>query len=300
MTIHHNRSSDANTPFNHNETFHIYIIKSDVIPHFDLLNNPAICCSDEGGVICDDVFDSNNPKDKNEGYKLLKTHAIYTRDVNLTQNFITLIDERNFETKGIFYSLFLLCEPLNKSSLPENTIISESNNSTHMGEYYDDYSDRVFLRGEFSFYNTFGYLSAEEFYTVDIYSLISLYYFFLSLYWVYKIIIQSDHMNFYSKLVTLLLPIVILEKMMDLQIHSEINSSGGLNIAFTTIGIACYIIDNILIRIIFYAIALGYGFTINSFREISKKKVFHFSIILIGYIASIIVHYTLYSRYMFQ
>lgn len=77
-----------------NKTFHIYLIKSDIIPHFDLLNNPAICCSVEGGSICDDYFVENDEKLKNNNMKvsyLLRDHSEFYKDYEFNEknpNFI--------------------------------------------------------------------------------------------------------------------------------------------------------------------------------------------------------------------
>jgi hypothetical protein len=56
------------------ESFHIYVVKSDSLPHSELLNNPAICCTDQGGVICGD---NNRPS------TVIKQYSIYNKDVIL-------------------------------------------------------------------------------------------------------------------------------------------------------------------------------------------------------------------------
>lgn len=62
------------------ESFHIYVIRSDIIPHFDLMTNPAVCCSRQGGYICDDNFNSDSKASLLESNQL-KNYALYTKDV---------------------------------------------------------------------------------------------------------------------------------------------------------------------------------------------------------------------------
>ena len=152
----------------------------------------------------------------------------------------------------------------------------------------------------FSFFNTFGFLSADEFYTVDIYLFLSLIFFLLFIYWIYKIISNQISINFFSKLMTITLPILILEKMMSLQIYSEINRSGELNMGFEAIFIICNLMKNILIRIILFSFALGYKILVPTCNFVSKKKIMNFCIIMLGYISSLIIYSILYSRYLFQ
>jgi hypothetical protein len=258
-----------------------------VIPHFDLLDNPAICCSANGGVICDESLEINNPSAKDPSYKLLKTHALYTKDLELKKenSIMSINDKNNFNVEGVFYSLFLVCSPGHK------------NNTENLE--FEDYSKVIYLNGDFSFFNSFGFLSAEEFHSVDIYLFLSLFYFLLSLYWVYKLIIKNSGFKKYAKLLTFILPIIILEKMMNLQIYSEINKWGELNVAFETLSIICNVLKNFSFRIILYGISIGYGYTVQDFKQISRKKIFNFSLLIFGYVASLIVFLIIYSRYTF-
>ena len=57
------------------------MVKSDSLPHSELLNNPAICCTEEGGVTCGD---ENRPK------TIIKQYSIYNKDVFLNDENTTL------------------------------------------------------------------------------------------------------------------------------------------------------------------------------------------------------------------
>lgn len=146
--------------------------------------------------------------------------------------------------EGIFYALFLFCYPQLKGD-----------NKT-----YDDYSQNLMINGTFSFYNTNGFLPADEFYTIDLYLFLSLCYFLFALYWVYQMIIYYNYIRTLSKIMTIILPICILEKMITLQIFSELNRTGQLNLAFEVINVSCNIIKNIGFRLIFFGISLGYAY----------------------------------------
>ncbi len=261
------------------ESLHFYLIKYGIIPHFDLLNNPAICCSPDGGIICDANYENSQNFTKEK--TLLRSHSTYFKDIILPTNSsqLNISENFNFETEGTYYLLFLVCSPL---KVQEETYSS------------------IKLTGYISFFNSFGYLSADEFYTVDIYLFLSLFYFITGLYWVYRLIVNNNGLNFYTKTITILLPIVILEKMMRLQIFSELNKIGELNSAFEWIFLICNLAKNILLRVFFFAIALGYKFNVVNYQQISKKKIFNYSWIMLWYCISLIVYLIIDSKYTFK
>lgn len=89
---------------NINKTFHIYLIKSDIIPHFDLLNNPSICCSEKGGSICDDFFNENDYHLKNDNIilsNLLRDHAEFYRDFTLNESNPNFFKKKSFNENMI-------------------------------------------------------------------------------------------------------------------------------------------------------------------------------------------------------
>ncbi len=259
---------------------YVYLIKYGIIPHFDLLNNPAICCSSQGGVICDTNYEKELNLTKED--KFLKTHSIYYKDIDLLLNSSQTFFEENkvFQTEGIFYLIFLACSPLSKLK--------------------DDISPNLKLSGFISFFNSYGYLSADEFYTIDIYLFLSLFYFIISLYWVYSLIVNNNKFNFYTKIISIILPVVILEKMMNLQVYSELNRIGELNSTFEWIFILCNVIKNILLRIFFFISAMGYKFNLNSYDAIPKKKTLNFYWIMVLYSLSLILYLIIDKSYTFK
>jgi hypothetical protein len=214
--------------------------------------------------------------------KLLKTHSIYYKDIDLLLNSSQTFFEENkvFQTEGIFYLIFLACSPFSKLK--------------------DDISPNLKLSGFISFFNSYGYLSADEFYTIDIYLFLSLFYFIISLYWVYTLIVNNNQFNFYTKIISITLPVVILEKMMNLQVYSELNRIGELNSTFEWIFILCNVVKNILLRIFFFIAAMGYKFNLNSYDQIPKKKTLNFYWIMVLYSLSLILYLIIDKSYTFK
>jgi hypothetical protein len=54
-----------------------------------------------------------------------------------------------------------------------------------------------------------------------------------------------------------MLPVILLEEIISLQIYSELNRTGTLNSAFEIIRITCNILKNIAMRIILYGVSIG-------------------------------------------
>ena len=260
-----------------NEIFHLYLIKYGVIPHFDLLNNPAICCSPDGAIICDINFEKQN-SDSSKENKLLKTHSQFARDISLNNILLnnSFYEELKFYADGIHHLIFLLCSP----DQNENSYIK--------------------ISGYISLFNSFGFLSADEFYTVDIYLFLSLFYFIICLYWVYKMISNNNGLNFYTKFISILLPVMLIEKMMVLQIYSELNKLGEFNHTFNVISIITNFIKNLIIRIFLFVLASGYRLNFSTFENISKKKVFNFSLLMIWYSLSLLVYLIIDSIYTYE
>ena len=86
-----------------------------------------------------------------------------------------------------------------------------------------------------------------------------MFYFVVSMYWAYIMILKYSFINIYSKVLSLLIPFILVEKLMELQLYSELNKSGELNIAFEVISIICNMTKNITARVIFYGLSLGYA-----------------------------------------
>lgn len=199
-------------------------------------------------MICDELFEQKNPRSSEKEYKLLKYHSLYYADINLSSalSIMNIFDNKTVEATGVYYSLFLACSP----------------RKNKVNVTYDDYSKVIFVDGEFSYFNSNSYLSADEFYTVDLYLFLSLIYCIFAMYWIYMIIIFQCKVGLWSKYFTIIIPIIILEKLMTLQIYSEMNRSGNLNVAFEAISIICNVIKNVSLRIILYGISIGYNYTV--------------------------------------
>ncbi len=59
-----------------------------------------------------------------------------------------------------------------------------------------------------------------------------------------------------------MIPIVLLEKIMNLQLYNEVNKSGDINVGFEILGVIFHILKNESFVILFYSISLGYIFNV--------------------------------------
>jgi len=134
-------NSSSKSLYENTTSFHIYLIKSDIIPHFDLLNNPAICCAAEGGSICDDFYYENDIKLKSDNLKvsnLLKDHAEFYKDYVLNEANGNFILKKFIEKKDdkYFYN-----NPYSKKSLIKQQENSQINSNFSDVVAYNNSSD---------------------------------------------------------------------------------------------------------------------------------------------------------------
>lgn len=148
MTEKANLSFAFNFEFNstsiENKSFHVYLIKSDIIPHFDLLNNPAICCSSEGGSICDDFYYEYDNKIKNNDLKIssfLKDHAEFYRDYILNETNNNLILKKFIEKKG---DKFFYNNP-NLKNLKQKNYINKTDKDGNQSSINNSYLNNINL-----------------------------------------------------------------------------------------------------------------------------------------------------------
>ena len=138
-------------------------------------------------------------------------------------------------------------------------ICSKLNNS------FNDTEKIAQLDGYISFFNAVGYLSGELFFYIQVknFLLIKLYlflclvYFIFGLFWFYKFIIFYTGLSLYQKLVSVIIPVIIFECLINLQIYSEVNNNGSEGKIFIILSIICNLVKNTLIRIILYGISIG-------------------------------------------
>lgn len=71
-------------------------------------------------------------------------------------------------------------------------------------------------------------------------------------------IILHSYLNLLSNLVTVLIPVIFVEKIMSLQINTELNRTGEMNTAFEVIYMVTAITKEMLIRVILYGVSVGY------------------------------------------
>ena len=87
MTI-RNFNSNSTEILIEKKSFHVYLIEINLIPHFDFLYNPGICCSEIGGYICDKNFLNEKSEKINKNINnnnttfsiMLKDHSLFYKD----------------------------------------------------------------------------------------------------------------------------------------------------------------------------------------------------------------------------
>lgn len=121
------------------------------------------------------------------------------------------------------------------------------------------------INGHISYFNSDGYLSGELFFAIQVYMCLKqmylflcLIYFIFGLFWFYKFIIFYSGLSIYQKLISVIIPLVVFECLINLQIYTEINNSGSVGKIFIVLSILSLLIKNTLIRIILYGISIGF------------------------------------------
>ena len=119
-------------------------------------------------------------------------------------------------------------------------------------------------------------------------------YFIFGLFWFYKFIIHYSTLSIYQQLVSVIIPVIIFECLINLQIYSEINNSGSVGKIFIVVSILSNLVKNTMIRIILYGLSLGFIVVIST---VSKKKIIKFMVLMTGYIVFEITFHILYQSY---
>lgn len=199
---------------------------------------------------------------------------------------------KNVSDEGVFYAFIMICS-LNTDI--QNKTANSSDNAVN--------SNKGYLTGYVSFFNADGYLSGDSFYAIQLYLFLCLVYFVFGLFWFYKFIIYYSELNLYQKLISVIIPVIIFECLINLQIYTEINNTGTGGKIFIVLSILSSLVKNTLIRIILYGLSIG--FTIytyfdkfNCFRKsVSKKKIIKFATLISGYIVFETTFHILYELF---
>ena len=107
------------------------------------------------------------------------------------------------------------------------------------------------LNGEINIFNTNTFESAENFYRIYLYILITCYYGCFSLYWIMKTLSNLSKLNISMTIFSIIIPFVILECIMMLEFYMQMKDIGKYNFTFKIMEIIFRFIKDIGIKIIY-------------------------------------------------
>ena len=134
------------------------------------------------------------------------------------------------------------------------------------------------LNGEINIFNTNTFESAENFYRIYLYILITCYYGCFSLYWIMKTLSNLSKLNITMTIFSIIIPFVILECIMMLEFYMQMKDIGKYNFTFKIMEIIFRFIKDIGIKIIYFFIANGLQ-TLNKFPN--KRDTQEFLVLLL-------------------
>ena len=134
------------------------------------------------------------------------------------------------------------------------------------------------LNGEINIFNTDTFESAENFYRIYLYILITCYYGCFSLYWVIKTLSNLSKLNITMTIFSIIIPFVILECIMMLEFYIQMKDIGKYNFTFKIMEIIFRFIKDLGIKIIYFFIANGLQ-TLNKFPN--KRDTQEFLVLLL-------------------
>ena len=134
------------------------------------------------------------------------------------------------------------------------------------------------LNGEINIFNTNTFESAENFYRIYLYILITCYYGCFSLYWIMKTLSNLSKLNISMTIFSIIIPFVILECIMMLEFYMQMKDIGKYNFTFKIMEIIFRFIKDIGIKIIYFFIANGLQ-TLNKFPN--KRDTQEFLVLLL-------------------
>ena len=205
----------------------------------------------------------------------------FIKSYNLTEMFdlnLEITDEikdgKILYEKGVFKTIFLYCKgKINNNKYKE--IDSKGKDFIYIKQSYINY------------YNTDSYESAENFYRINLYILILIYYILVSIYFIYKCVINYDNLNIIKGIFSLTIPLIILEHIFRIQFYRILKKDGEYILSLKTLEIIFRILKNVLIRVIIYIILSGYIFN-NKIKIIFKNLLEYIIIIVIYFLFAVL------------
>lgn len=196
--------------------------------------------------------------------------AEYFNVANINETSTTVENQGRVQSEGVYRTFFIFC-----------------NNNNN-----DNNSD-VKISGTIWYYNTNSYTSAENFYQVQVYLILTFYYAALTLYWIVKMILNYNRITLFLTLFSIAIPFVIIENIMRLEFFSGIDHQGEYNHLFKIIEYSFRIVKNVLIRIIYFLISINYS----KFYKLTKQNIKIF-VIFIASLSAYTISSVFYEIYL--
>ena len=149
------------------------------------------------------------------------------------------------------------------------------------------------ISGTIWYYNTNSFASAENFYQVQVYLILTFYYVALTLYWIVKMILNYNRITLFLTLFSIAIPFVIIENVMRLEFFSGIDHQGEYNHLFKIIEYSFRIVKNVFIRIIYFLISINYS----KFYKLTKQNIKIF-VIFIASLSAYTISSVFYEIYL--
>jgi hypothetical protein len=212
--------------------------------------------------LCIDGIESLKNKSKLYDKILYYDEVVLNKKKENENNNLYLKNGNTFYIKGIAKAYLLYCN----YKLKSKQLIKESTS--------------ISISGSIWFFNTNSYDSAENFYRVTLYSLLTFYYFSWSIFWIIKMVLNHEKINLLMTLFSINVPLILLENIMRLEFFVTFKNIGKYSFSFKSAEIFFRLIKNSIIRIIFYIITTGFIAT-NRFKfEFKKIGLFALAFIL--------------------
>lgn len=206
-----------------------------------------------------------------------KTNELYLNIIkNISNNKLVFIeDDALIYEEGVFKTFFVFC----------------SNNI----------NDRIKVNGTIWYFNTNSFSSAENFYQVQLYLILTFYYVVFTLIWVVKMILNYNKITLVLTLFSIMIPFVIIENVMRLEFFSSLKNLGIYSQLFKIIEYSFRIIKNILLRIIYFLISIGWDKHYKPKENMKELIIFTitlaaYTISSIGYEIFLVIYETNYTH----
>lgn len=227
-------------------------LNNNILKFFFILSEPSLSINNKDIFCKDDNYFGKN-KIYNKPISYIKNYTIVNNNSDLIVN-----DNFTFYEKGVKEVYLLFCNINNNNKLIE---------------------EKMYLNGEVSLFNTKSYESAENFFRSYLYLIITCYYFIFSLYWVFKMLTNTNKINTLMIIFSIIIPFILLENIMRIEFYNSLKDEGIYNFPFKIMEIIFKCIKGIGIRVIYFFIAHSFQ-TLNKFPN---KVDFQFFLIILSF-----------------